>query len=62
MPTIEDFKRWEYEHSCWVAGGGTLGFYAFLRKVKGINYRRLNLAGVTDDASAEQAVLTGRGF
>jgi len=49
-----NFKRFFYEYHCWT-GYPAIGFYRFLREIKGISYRLLNLFGIVDDETAEEA-------
>ena len=66
-----DYKRFEFEYYSWadirtgniMPDGRTssdVGFYEFLRKIKKISHRRLNLDRVVDDESAH--TMAGRRF
>jgi len=60
---MDNYNRWEFEYYSWadhrtgnVMSDGRhssdVGFYEFLRKIKKISYRFLNLDSVVDDESA----------
>lgn len=47
----QKIRRWEHEFFCWAAANPSenKGFYHFLREVKEIPYRILNLMGIGAD-------------